>query len=329
MDQPGGRPTLDAANVSAFGPGMGRPPAPQAAAQPTQTPVTATPADALKTVYADAMRNIVRQLDAVARTPADNPQSFRETWQALGSPATASEMHAAIQRIYSLPPQHLAAVFSSADSQTRQYFHVQAMKLAQAVSQDMPELSQASAIMRWVMQQALPALQNLPEGEQLGTMEEVRRNYAALDTTCKIARPDESNPVVVRLKKQAESVAATVQETNQKLIDLRKRMTEAGLDPDAEDDSLALAEIAKENRKKLGTGTIVLIVIVVLLVIAVIVLGVFYAKKCHKPSTPGGGAPAQAALGGHAGLHLPRLDQNLAAMSDEDWGFPSLSHGPV
>lgn len=265
--------------------------------------------DTVHTGYGEAMRNLLRYLEAVARTmptPGDGTAAFRATWESTGSPATAAEMQATLSRVLQMPASHLAAVQATLDPATRQYFHVAAIQLADAIGADMAELAQAAAVERWVLSDALPALQSMPEEGQLGTRNEIRKQYAKLDGACRVARPDDTNPVVADL-------GAHLAAANNANSALKTRLAAAGLQPDApETDAAQLA--ACKKTKQLSTTSIVLIVVVILAIIAIIVLSVMYVRKQTVLTT----APQLTA-------GIPTAAFGGVANTPSSWAFPRLS----
>lgn len=327
---------------------------PSAAAAPAPAATTPT-SPPLHTPYGDSMRDVVRFLLAVGSvTPspgADLSAAFRDVWGKTGSPATSADMHASMQRIYNMNPDHLGQVFASLDGQTRQYFHAQAIQMSQAVKADMPELAQASALMRWILQHAMPRLQGQPEEAQLGTTPELRKNYAALDLVCKIARPDSSNPKVAELEAMVHAAQAQHAAASQQSEGYKTRLAALGFDPDTPEDqdkdAVAAADqdkLASMCKKKSRTTVIVSIVLGVLLIVAVITFVVLWLKKCKHGggSTAALGAAGPPAVGGvfrtsggfgnsgggggrgGGGGGGFRLPASPPALGVDDWGFPPL-----
>lgn len=308
-------------------------PQPQAQIQPqTQAggQIAADP-DQLQAGFSGSMRNVVRFLEAVAQSsPGVAPDAFRGAWAAVASPTSTTAMHSSMQHLFTMPAPHVAAVLGGLDDQTRAYFHVQIMQLAQEVRKDMPELSQAAALMRWLLSEAMPALQGQPEDSELGTTNELRKNYAVLDTLCQIARPDSSNPKINQMGQQMQGLHAAHAALKAQHTALAERATAAGLDPaDAATDESNIKTLTCKGAKGFKIATIVLGCV---LAIALIILIVFLVKKNGKGT--GGNVPA---LGGRAPA-LPSTRARDPSFSSrdvgaavlgrgDDWGFPSL--GPV
>jgi hypothetical protein len=137
--------------------------------------------------------------------------TFADVWASTPTPKTVQELTAAVQRVYTMSPKQLMAVFGSLSDEYRQYFHAQCIELSESVKNDMPELSLAATLLRWVLQTALPNMQAFPEDSLLGTTVTVQKNYSSLDYTCKIARPDDSNPEVIKYATQASQLQSVVQ----------------------------------------------------------------------------------------------------------------------
>ena len=314
----------------------------------TATPTTTTtstpapslplqPADELKTPYGRVLAQLVRFVTAIQSTPArddgvDVTAEVRTKWNAVPAPKTDAELHAAVSRMYAMNPHQLAATLGASDASTRLYFHGQAIKLAQAVKVDTDELAFAAATMRWFLQTALPALRSQPEEAQLGTVKEIRRNYAALDATCKVARPDNTNPTIVAASEHLADARATINNLNVTLQGLQNRARRVGLDFGAarvaevagnedalaEMDDAAVVAVVKRGSATAKKVNVVLGVFLAIAVIAIVVLVVFLVRgsKGSTTTTAAAEAPASAsasasALGGrHAGNFLataPRL----------------------
>lgn len=314
------------------------------ASPPSPSPPPPPPADELKTPYGRVLAQLVRFVTAVQATPvrdddADVTAEVRAKWNAVPAPKTDAELHAAVSRMYAMNPQQLAATLGAADASTRLYFHGQAIKLAQAVKVDTDELAFAAATMRWFLQTALPALRGQPEEAQLGTVKEIRRNYAALDATCKVARPDNTNPAVVAASEHLADARAAIDNLNTALQGLQNRARRVGLDFGtarhaevggnedalAEMDDAALAAVVRRGSSTAKKVNIVLGVFLAIAVVAIVVLVVYLVRGCKAT-----GSPASASASSSAKLEAPPLPAPTSAAfggrhSSSDSGF--LTHG--
>lgn len=282
----------------------------QAAAGVGGGPGPIDPSSVLKTPYSEPLRNVVRFLVAVAGTrPSADPDvaaTFRAVWESTLTPMTIPEMNAALETMYRISPQHLFGVLRAVDPATRQCFHAEAIKVAQAVKADMTELTQAAMVLRWVLTVALPALTPLPEDSQLGTTTEIRRNYAALDEACKVARPDDTNPTCVDL-------ATTRTLLSKQLSAANTRLAALGADPA---DHTGAKDVSAVRRKVAMPAIALAIVFGVLFVAVVVMLGVLIAKYRSCSAMPGNNSVAVSPPG--AVLH-PATGTNIHTSM---WGFP-------
>lgn len=190
--------------------------------QPGTAPTVMTP-DMLHTGYSDPLRDVTRFLTAVAQTAPG--QDFRQVWSQVGSASTTDQMNGVIEQMYKLSPAHLASVLSSTDAPTRAYFHTQALRLAEGVHNDMTEFSQTAMVLRWLMMQGLPAIAHLPEEAVMGTTTELRRHYGAVDSACRVARPDDTNPTCIQLSENCQISAKTIaaHETTNKALQKKNK----------------------------------------------------------------------------------------------------------
>ena len=345
------------AQVQASGP-VSAPVLAQAQAQASQ------PADDFRTTYGRVLSQLTRFVAAIqTMTPSvdGSPEAvttaLRNKWNDIPAPKTIAELHAAVGRMYAMSPQQLSDTLGAADPSMRLYFHGQAIKLAQAVRADSDELAFAAATMRWFLQQALPALQNQAEEGQLGTIKEIRRNYAALDAACKVARPDETNPTVVAAAQNLKDAHAALQSLEAGLRHAEGRARRLGLDfsaarsaRDATDDAAlmaldddAVAAMVRAHTpppSSAKTVSIVLAVFLALALVAVIVLAVFLSRRSSNSGNAGGAVGAVGA-GVSAGIARPTVPSvaspppllaggratrafNPSESYRADWGFPPL-----
>lgn len=278
---------------------------------PSTPQVVAPPpaAPAPPTGYVDTMKNIVRFLTAVQNTPAGDTTKtqFSQVWARTHTPGSMTELTSAMQAVYAIPPKHLVAVFENIPDDQRQYFHGQCLRLSETVKDDMPDLSLAAALLRWLIQAGMPALQKFPEDGLFGTTANMTKNYAAVDYACRVARPDESNQEVqkahARVKQLEERLAA----------DSKKPLQQTPKDSKPSSSS---------NSK---TVTIILVVLLVLTLIALICMSVLYYKnRAPKPAAVPevnlGGRGAGGGKGILDDLPSPALDTSSPGL----WGFSDL-----
>lgn len=283
-------------------------------------PSVPPPVSAFVSNYAEPMRNIIRFLLAVENTPAGG--SFANIWAATALPATVAELTTAMQRVYSLPAKQLTDVFQSLTNEQRQYFHVQSISLSELVKNDMSELSLAVALLRWLMQAALPTLQSFPEETALQTGATLRKNYAAIDYAARIAKPEEPANNTAELQKMSLHISTL----EKQLADQKQKYekTAAAL-MEHQNKPTPMPSPAVETTKYKSTA-ITLGVILAIITLILIVLVVLYIKKCQ-PSIPqlytGGGMEvpqtAPAMLGGVGAGHS-NVDINFPT----EWGFRDL-----
>lgn len=339
------RPTLDELTSAALGNGgggsMSAAPTPtssssstsslsQVQSQPQASHPGAIPPDgnALSTQYSEPLRDLVRFLETVTRMrPGPYPPGtdltpvFHDAWAETMSPSTVPEMTVAIRRLHDLRLEHFAGVLAAVDDKTRQYFHATSMALANAVAKDMPELAQASSMLRWVLGQALPAVKNLPEDIAFGTTQEVRKKYAMLDAAAQTVRPDESIPEVHNLRQKVGELTEVA--TNLKTEAAGVAAKHAALE--------TASAAATQSAASFRTATIILAVIAVLALIALGVLVWLYvtakSNKGKSSASASGAAPAAAlSFGGvtHSHSHHPIVTDD-ALDGGFNWGFPRLS----
>jgi hypothetical protein len=247
--------------------------APQGPPPPPQTP----------------LHNLVRFLLAVASVPPGTPDAaFQEAWEKTAAPADPEAMQAAIRHLYTMPPSHLVGVLAGVEPRTRKYLDQQALAVADGVGTVVPRLSQAAAVLRWIIN-ALPALSKLPEADELGTAAALRQQFAGLDALSQIARPDAANPTIASLQVAVDEAASECKRTNTKL-----------------------AEVEAAAKRARTIGIVAWVILAVVVVIAVIVI-VLLAKKANVvvkvPAGPGLGPVATGGV-------------SRAGPTPDTWGFP-------
>ena len=309
------RQSLDDANLMSMqgaGAAGGRPPLGDAS-DAQQSPVEG--GGGLASGYAEPMRDLLRFLDAVSATRPG--ADFRAEWAEMGSPSTVGEVNHCLARMKALPPQHLLQTMRTMDAPTRAYFHAQAIKLSHLLKSDMTELVQAVMVLHWVLR-VLPHLSSLPEEGALGTSSEVKRNFAAVDSACKVCRPDERNPVCLNL-------AAACDASKQTIDSLAQRLTAAGVDPasDPAGDAAALKAAAAVACKPAQTQAIVGFVLFGVAVVGIVAILVTCLLK--KKKLQGGGA-------GEGGTGKPGLGAGAGGAASQGfpaeatgWGFPAVA----
>lgn len=287
--------TIDADDLAeAFAEDIGGSPSPV----PVPVPPPSSPPSASS--YSNIMKNVVRFLLAVSKSQGNDPtkSEFGAVWAQTPLPNTVAELTSALQRVYAIPSKQLSTVFASIPDEQRQYFHSQCIQLSEAVKEDMPDLSLAAALLRWVMQGGLPALSAFPEDATLGTSAIVKKNYAAVDYTCRVARPDDSNPEI------------------QKLVTQVKQMQEQAKRRSTETPTPACPPAGASK-----TVVVVLAVLLALAVIGLIVLGVMYSNNRK------GSVVRAPALSAQPQIRQSPLDLSIAlggGSGGEAWGFPDL-----
>ena len=338
-------------------------PVPVAAVMPQPQPPpppTPPPMDELKTPYGRVLAQLVRFVSAVQLQSASgnangggDPEAVtaavREKWNAIPAPKTNAELHAAVTQMYAMNLEQFARTLAACDSSMRLYFHGQGIKLAQAVRADTDELAFASATMRWLLQQALPSLATQPEEAKLGTVKELRRNYAALDATCKVARPDDSNPVLVAASHNLAEAQQAIHVLKHELKRSEARAKRVGLDfspkcvtdSTGDDDVLhglddaVVAELVAARFSTTRNVNVFLIVMVVLAVAAVITLTVLLIRKpCTETATststltPASALSPAAFAGGRAyrpGVTTPKPSLPTHAFASSAYVHPSIT----
>jgi hypothetical protein len=267
------------------------------------------------------MRHIIRFLLAVENTPAGG--SFANIWASTAPPATVADLTNAMQRVYALPAKQLTDVFQTLTDDQRQYFHTQSIALSELVKNDMSELSLAVALLRWLMQAALPTLQGFPEESALQTSAALRKNYAAVDYAARIAKPEEPVSNTAELQKMSLHVSGLEKQVTEYKNKYEK--TAAAL-TDHQNKPPAPSAGKPHVDTKYKSTAITLGVILAIITLILIVLVVLYVRK-GQPALPqlyssnaeGVGQQPQAMLGGVSAGH-GHLDVNFPT----EWGFRDL-----
>ena len=228
---------------------------------PVPTSNSGTVTSSLSSNYATPMLNVIRFLSAVAITSPTN--TFQTAWSQTSFAGSVPDLTAAMQGVYALSTKHLSEVFYNLSEESRRYFHAQCLQLSENVAKDMAELSLATALLRWLTQAALPALQVLPEASAMNTAEILRKNYAAVDYACLVARPDDSNP---EFQKMAGRIAGLEKE----LLAEQKKSKALQLQLQQQQNTVVVASTSPVNKFKvtaiaLGSALFAAVVIIALL----------------------------------------------------------------
>ena len=252
------------------------------------------------------MLNVIRFLSAAAVTSPTNP--FSSAWAQTAFANSIADLTAAMQSVYALPTKHLTEVFYNLSDEYRRYFHAQCIQLSEAVATDMAELSLTAALLRWITQAALPALQPLPENASMNTAEIMRKNYSPLDYACLVARPDDSNPEFQKMTARIASLEREVIAEQKKTKASQQPLpVNAGVDTAVNTDDLPSRDASGASKYKVTA-----IALGVALAAAIILVALFvslYYSKCNKvvyvSSNSGGGGGGGVPTASLSSLSLP------------------------
>ena len=284
--------------MSAFSTDVPAPPAPAPAAPPA--PLSR---------YEQPFRDVVRFLTAVGQTAApaagaDITDSFRATFGRIELPTDLEKLHGYVAQLNTIPADHLAAVLGGVSAATRTYFHKIVLELSENMKASMPELGEATAVLRLLIIRMMPALANTEESRTFGTQGALQDNYALSDRVAQLIRPDEGNPKLLSLQnvaKEAAEVGNAYAGLKGHFDSFVTRMK--GLGFDTADDTRD-REVIKAWESKDRTKVIILSVLLGILFIAVIVLAIVLMKRRGGSGGTGGSgrnSASTAALGGVAG----------------------------
>lgn len=263
------------------------------------------------TRYGAALRPLVRFLLAVQ---AAQPGTFD---QALAQTPEPQDLTAAMQRVYSLSAKHLAAVYATMTNEQRQYFHSQCIALSEAVKDDMSDLSLAAALMRWIMQGGLPAVQDPAHPD---TQSIFKKNFGALEYACKVARPDDTNPEFVKLMVQVKQLqeqkrlGGTSSSSSSSSTNINSNSSSSS--------SSSSTNSSSSSDGKVSTGAFVAILLLfIAALIGLIVVVVMYRKKSSACPQPAMSVMRQQSI-------PPPVSDTyamLGGMGHYDTSFPSLT----
>jgi flagellar basal body-associated protein FliL len=271
------------------------PPAP-VAAESVPAPPPAPPAPLSR--YQRPLADVVRFLTAVGRTAtptagADITDSFRETFATVSLPADAQALHAYIAQLNTIPGEHLSAVLGAVSAATRQHFHKVVLELSEGMKAAMPELGEAVSVLRLLIIRLLPAINHMEESKTLETLSAVADNYALSDRVAQLIRPDEGNPKLQMVAKEAVEVGNAYKSLKQNFDSFVSRMQTMGFDTD---DVAKDEEVIKAYERKDRSKVIILSVLLGLVFLAVIILAAILMKR--RPGTAPVVSTSAPALGG-------------------------------
>ena len=276
--------------------------------------------------YTGPMLNVIRFLGAVAKTSPATP--FSTAWAQTGVTGSVPEITAAMQGVYALPTKHLSEVFYNLGDESRRYFHTQCLELSETVAKDMPELSLATALLRWLTQAALPALAPLPESASMNTAELLRKNYNAVDYACLVARPDDSNP---EFQKMAGRIASLERELLSEQKRARQQLGTAAVAVVESTPSLASSSTNQYKAAAIALGSALCVAVILIALFATL-----YYKNCRATNVSSplqasqSPIPATPSLGGVVSRAHPTapmkaaLDVLSTSSLDGKWGFAGL-----
>ncbi len=260
-----------------------------------QQPAASTPADAspmFVSAYEKSLYDVVTFLIAVGQTPppakgADITDSFRETFAGVVlSKQDPERLHNFVQKLTTLPGEHVAAVLASLNPTTRKYFHRIILELSENVKDAMPHLGESVSVLRLLIVRLLPAAAFLPEEAEFGTQSAVQTNFGLCDRVAQLIRPDEGNPKLQALVKELQQAAGTqdnyksLQDSYTELKDsfdgLTGRFKSHGFHLDAPEKD---AVIITQWRQQYRATTVFLIIMLVIVVVAAVVMAIMLYKK--------------------------------------------------
>lgn len=287
------------------------PPAP-AMAESVPAPPPAPPAPLSR--YQRPLADVVRFLTAVGRTAtptsgADITDSFRETFAAVALPADAQGLHAYIAQLNTIPGEHLAAVLGAVSAATRQHFHKVVLELSEGMKAAMPEMGEAVSVLRLLIIRLLPAINQMEESRVLETLSAVADNYALSDRVAQLIRPDEGNPKLQMVAKEAVDVGNAYKSLKQHFDGFVSRMQTLGFDTD---DVNKDQEVIKAYERKDRSKVIILSVLLGLVFLAVIILAAILMKR----RAGGASAPTVQAPPALGGVSVPNSFANTHTLPD-------------
>lgn len=308
--------------------GAGAAPEPQvAAAGPVDNSAGACAAPAA------ALRDLLRFLLAVARTPTDGDaaathRAFSGAWSQMPTPRTQQEVGEALKAVFAMPPQHLQWVLGHLQVGERSFVHLRALDLAGTAVPLATDVALASAMVRWLHKTALPALAAFPEDAELGTTAEVFKAFRAVEAMAQMAKPDAVNPAVVRATQAANGAIASAES-------LKARLVSLGVDPagDPARDGALAAQAAGTHKPRCSSKNGGVIALGALFGVAVIALIVFIAlyvsgKRAQKTTVPAAAPsssqPLPQPISAAAGTGVPNSGGvTRHSVGLDSWGFPS------
>lgn len=264
--------------------------------------------------YQRPLADVVRFLTAVGRTatPAagvDITDTFRDTFAAVALPSDSQALHAYIAQLNAIPGEHLAAVLGAVSAATRQHFHKVVLELSEGTKAAMPELGEAVAILRLLIIRLLPAVSHMDESKTFETLSAVTDNYALSDRVAQLIRPDEGNPKLQMVAKEAVEVGNAYKGLKQHFDGFVARMHTLGFDTeDMSKDQEVIQAWERKDRKKV----IIMAVLLGLLFLAVIILAAILIKRRNGAvpvvvpvATGGVSIPAANAFHDFSARHVP------------------------
>jgi hypothetical protein len=260
-----------------------------------------------KSLYEKSLYDVVTFLIAVGQTPppangADITDAFRETFAGVVLPKQDPErLHSFVQKLTSLPGEHVAAVLAGLNPTTRKYFHRIILELSESIKDAMPELGEGVSILRLLIVRLLPATAFLPEEAQFGTQSAVQANFGLCDRVAQLIRPDEGNPKLQAMAKELQQHAAGSQDNLKNLQDtytelkdsfdgMAGRFKSHGFHVDAPEKD---AVIISQWRQQYRSTTVFLVIMLVIVLIAVVVMAIMLYRK--RGSNGGGGGGGEIA----------------------------------
>ena len=265
------------------------------AAPPPAAPVPPPPPPPPLSRYEQPLTSVIRFLTAVGQTAApaagaDVTDAFRNKFGQVVLPTDPERLHAYVAQLNTIPGDHLAAVLGGVSAATRQYFHKIVLELSEGMRAAMPEMGEATAVLRLLIIRMLPAVSSTEESQTYGTLSALQDNYALSDRVAQLIRPDEGNPKLQSIAKEAVDVGNAYKGLKGHFDSFVSRMKDLGFDTEdgARDHDIITAWQQKDRIK-----VIILAVLLGVLFIAVIVLAIVLMKRRGGNGSISGNGSAQ------------------------------------
>jgi len=254
--------------------------------------------------YQRPLADVVRFLTTVGRTPtpaagADITDAFRDAFASVALPPDSQALHAYIAQLNTIPGEHLAAVLGAVSAATRQHFHKVVLELSEGTKAAMPELGEAVAVLRLLIIRLLPAVGHMEESKTFETLSAVTDNYALSDRVAQMIRPDEGNPKLQMVAKEAVEVGNAYKGLKHNFDGFVARMHTLGFDTE---DTAKDQEVIQAWERKDRSKVIIMAVLLGLLFLAVIILAAILMKRRTGP------LPAPVPVVSTGGVPMPTVN---------------------